>query len=413
MSPQELAAMMNAAAKKKPAAARAALAYAPKVVDVGLPQEAFDSGAVQDSSATPTSDARRQALMALELGNQAPLPAPPLSVTSEATSTPVAPPQPPPPDERVAAEASDKDAEYRRLFETATRQLIAGLTRTPTAETVSQPGKAVSELDARKKALLQLEGIKANTAKDRAEAAKSWVEAESLPSKYAQAAQDKALAQKHWDMTYAASLDNNAASRENAAATRSISERQLGLHAQSVQLAEKGQEYSQTAGIPAGYHIAAGAKPDEVQRRSSAEIVEARAASLPIIEEIARLSADKEALMPSGQKRARLEQQIQMLGGKIRKMENLGVPSGGDLKIVKDVQGDPSSFVSVLTGRGPTAMDEVRKYLNSNVHARLSTLGIEPNGAAAPSGPAAPKRVVNPATGEVLELRGGQWVKAP
>lgn len=411
MSPQELAAMLNAAAKKKPAAARAALAYAPKVVDVGLPQEAFDSGAVQDSSATPTSDARRQALMALEMGNQAPLPAPPLSATSEATSTPVAPPQPPP-DERVAAEASDKDAEYRRLFETATRQLIAGLTRTPTAETVSQPGKAVSELDARKKALLQLEGIKANTAKDRAEAAKSWVEAESLPSKYAQAAQDKALAQKHWDMTYAASLDNNAASRENAAATRSISERQLGLHAQSVQLAEKGQEYSQTAGIPAGYHIAAGAKPDEVQRRDAATVIAARESALPIIAQIEALSKDPEAMLPNGKKRAQLKQQVQMLANSIRVTEGLGVPSGPDTQITKDIQGDPEAFVSLLTQRGPTSMAGVRTYFADKVGAKLKTYGIEPNGATAPAS-AAPKRVVNPATGEVLELRGGQWVKAP
>lgn len=167
-----------------------------------------------------------------------------------------------------------------------------------------------------------------------------------------------------------------------------------------------------TEGLPYGYRLREGANPSKKQREDAATAVEQRDAIMPIVDQLEALVAQGPARLADLATRKEIEQRVEQIGAAIRTIENLGVPSGPDVKIQMRLVGDPNSPVSEISGALPKMLKNLRSYFGNKTDTRLRTFGIEKDEAPQPAPASAPDTPPIPPAGKVqmLDVESGEAV---
>lgn len=139
-------------------------------------------------------------------------------------------------------------------------------------------------------------------------------------------------------------------------------------------------DYDRAEGLPYGYELLPGAKPSKKQREDVEGLTtntEAMNSNIDALDNIIKNTPKTALLNPGSNEHQRMGQLIGEIGANVRVSEGLGVPSGPDTKITKDLQGDPDNAFNIIMGRGGSAMAEMRRYSQNKVSAKLHNLGIK------------------------------------
>lgn len=141
---------------------------------------------------------------------------------------------------------------------------------------------------------------------------------------------------------------------------------------------EKQAEYERRLkeGIPAGYELAAGAQPTTKQREEAAKIVISRGMVDESINQVRELLKTPGAVA-NPRVRDLLAQQGQFIQTQLRVLEDLGVPSGPDAKILETLIGNPSSIVGEALDTTQQKLDALGKYVGKRVDKTASTYGLQ------------------------------------
>lgn len=171
----------------------------------------------------------------------------------------------------------------------------------------------------------------------------------------------------------------------------SIGKKMLGVRAADIAERRREREartqLAAVEGVPYGYKLKPGANPSKKQREDAATAVEQRDAVAPIVTRLEQLTSSGLERLASPAARAEVQQAAQQIGAAIRTIENLGVPSGPDMKIQLDLIGDPTSPINEVAGVLPALMKNLRDYFNNKTETRLRTFGIERAAAETPAAP--------------------------
>jgi hypothetical protein len=139
---------------------------------------------------------------------------------------------------------------------------------------------------------------------------------------------------------------------------------------------EEKRRLRSTEGMPFGYELEEGANPSKSQRESLADAIVERDAVTPSIDEMEQLTKGGLMRLANPSTRKQLAQVAQQIGASIRKIENLGVPSGPDMRIQLELIGDPGSAVNEVADVMPKLMANLRRYLDTKVEAKLRGFGV-------------------------------------
>lgn len=168
---------------------------------------------------------------------------------------------------------------------------------------------------------------------------------------------------------------------------------------------ERKAEYEQRLkeGIPAGWELQPGAQPTQKQREDAAKIVVSKSMVDESVDAIRKLLAQPNAVANPAT-RELLAQQGQFVQTQLRVLEDLGVPSGPDAKILATLIGDPESIKGAALDTTQKKLDALGKYVGNRVSATTSAYGLQRKQAAAPTGNAAK---LQPGTVNVRRKRDG------
>lgn len=141
---------------------------------------------------------------------------------------------------------------------------------------------------------------------------------------------------------------------------------------------EKQAEYERRLkeGIPAGYELAPGAQPTTKQREEAAKIVISRGMVDESINQVRELLKTPGAVA-NPRVRDLLAQQGQFIQTQLRVLEDLGVPSGPDAKILETLIGSPASLVGEALDTTQQKLDALGKYVGKRVDTTASTYGLQ------------------------------------
>lgn len=141
---------------------------------------------------------------------------------------------------------------------------------------------------------------------------------------------------------------------------------------------EKQAEYERRLkeGIPAGYELAPGAQPTTKQREEAAKIVISRGMVDDSINQVRELLKSPGAVA-NPRVRDLLAQQGQFIQTQLRVLEDLGVPSGPDAKILETLIGSPASLVGEALDTTQQKLDALGKYVGKRVDTTASTYGLQ------------------------------------
>lgn len=128
-------------------------------------------------------------------------------------------------------------------------------------------------------------------------------------------------------------------------------------------------------GIPAGWELQPGAAPTQKQREDAAKIVVSKSMVDESIGAIRNLLAQPGAVANPAT-RDLLAQQGQFVQTQLRVLEDLGVPSGPDAKILGTLIGDPESLKGEVLDTTQRKLDALGKYVGNRVNATTSTYGL-------------------------------------
>lgn len=161
-------------------------------------------------------------------------------------------------------------------------------------------------------------------------------------------------------------------------------------------------------GIPAGWELQPGAAPTQKQREDAAKIVVSKSMVEESIGAIRNLLAQPGAVANPAT-RDLLAQQGQFVQTQLRVLEDLGVPSGPDAKILATLIGDPESLKGEVLDTTTKKLDALGKYVGSRVNATTSTYGLRRKADKAPAD-AKPAPTSAPPPGTVHMTNGKEWV---
>lgn len=180
---------------------------------------------------------------------------------------------------------------------------------------------------------------------------------------------------------------------------------------------EKQAEYERRLkeGIPAGWELQPGAQPTQKQREEAAKIVISRGMVDDSIKQVRELLKTPGAVA-NPRVRDLLAQQGQFIQTQLRVLEDLGVPSGPDAKILETLIGSPSSIVGEALDTTQQKLDALGKYVGKRVDTTASTYGLRRKQAAAAAaangGPVHVRRKSDGAVVEVPAQTADKLVKA-
>jgi prepilin-type N-terminal cleavage/methylation domain-containing protein len=142
-------------------------------------------------------------------------------------------------------------------------------------------------------------------------------------------------------------------------------------------IAERTAEYERrlNEGVPAGWELQPGAQPTQKQREDAAKIVVSQQMVNESIGAIRNLLAQPGAVANPAT-RDLLAQQGQFVQTQLRVLEDLGVPSGPDAKILGTLIGDPESIKGEVFDTTQNKLDALGKYVGNRVNATTSTYGL-------------------------------------
>jgi hypothetical protein len=167
---------------------------------------------------------------------------------------------------------------------------------------------------------------------------------------------------------------------------------------------EKQAEYERRLkeGIPVGYELRPGAQPTTKQREDAAKLTISGDMVGENVRDI-RLLLSKPLAVEDPRTRELLAQQGQFIKTQLRVLEDLGVPSGPDAKILDTLIGDPESLKGNVLNTTMQKLDALSKYVNARVQATTFRYGLQPV-AAPPTRPAAPPEPATSPTGGAMKL---------
>jgi hypothetical protein len=128
-------------------------------------------------------------------------------------------------------------------------------------------------------------------------------------------------------------------------------------------------------GVPAGWELAPGAQPTQKQREDAAKIVVSKSMVDESVDAIRKLLAQPGAVANPAT-RELLAQQGQFVQTQLRVLEDLGVPSGPDAKILATLIGDPESIKGAALDTTQKKLDALGKYVGNRVNATTSAYGL-------------------------------------
>lgn len=183
---------------------------------------------------------------------------------------------------------------------------------------------------------------------------------------------------------------------------------------------EKQAEYERRLkeGIPSGWELQPGAQPTQKQREEAAKIVISRGMVDDSIGQVRELLKTPGAVA-NPRVRDLLAQQGQFIQTQLRVLEDLGVPSGPDAKILETLIGSPASIVGEALDTTQQKLDALSKYVGKRVDTTASTYGLQRKQAAATGGMVRVKRkrdgAVIPVASDVADalVAAGQADKVP
>jgi len=132
----------------------------------------------------------------------------------------------------------------------------------------------------------------------------------------------------------------------------------------------------QEEGLPYGYELMPRANPSKEQREKVAKLYYNKNAVVPLVAKLRPLVSDPTNLIEGNKNAKMIKTIIQQIGGKVRDMEGLGVPSGKDMEMQAQVMGDPESKWNAMIGATLPLLDQFDFFIGNNFDAGLKTYGI-------------------------------------
>lgn len=226
------------------------------------------------------------------------------------------------------------------------------------------------------------------------------------------------LTQEQIDEKFAADLDKTKAGAERLRRPAPMRAPKADKPQRDV-AGEKQAEYERRLkeGIPSGWELQPGAQPTQKQREEAAKIVISRGMVDDSIGQVRELLKTPGAVA-NPRVRDLLAQQGQFIQTQLRVLEDLGVPSGPDAKILETLIGSPASIVGEALDTTQQKLDALGKYVGKRVDTTASTYGLQRK-QAAPGGMVRVKRrrdgAVIPVAPDVADalVAAGQADKVP
>jgi hypothetical protein len=144
-------------------------------------------------------------------------------------------------------------------------------------------------------------------------------------------------------------------------------------------VAEKKADYERRLkeGIPVGYELRPGSQPTVQQRQDAAKLTVSGDVVRENLDGIRELLSSPMAVANPATRQL-LAQQGQFIKTQLRVLEDLGVPSGPDAKILDQLIGDPQSLTGELIDSTRQKLDALQKYVAARVQATTFRYGLQP-----------------------------------
>lgn len=144
-------------------------------------------------------------------------------------------------------------------------------------------------------------------------------------------------------------------------------------------VAEKKADYERRLkeGIPVGYELRPGSQPTVQQRQDAAKLTVSGDVVRENLDGIRGLLSSP-AAVANPATRQLLAQQGQFIKTQLRVLEDLGVPSGPDAKILDQLIGDPESLTGEVLDTTRQKLDALQKYVAARVQATTFRYGLQP-----------------------------------
>jgi hypothetical protein len=155
-------------------------------------------------------------------------------------------------------------------------------------------------------------------------------------------------------------------------------------------------------GVPVGYELRPGAQPTTQQRQEAAKLTISGDMVGENVRDIRSLLS-RPLAVEDPRTRELLAQQGQFIKTQLCVLEDLGVPSGPDAKILDTLIGDPESIKGNVLDTTMKKLDALSKYVNARVQATTFRYGLQPV-AAPPTRPATPPEAATSPTGGAMKL---------
>lgn len=144
-------------------------------------------------------------------------------------------------------------------------------------------------------------------------------------------------------------------------------------------VAEKKADYERRLkeGIPVGYELRPGSQPTVQQRQDAAKLTVSGDVVRENLDGIRGLLSSPTAVANPATRQL-LAQQGQFIKTQLRVLEDLGVPSGPDAKILDQLIGDPESLTGEVLDTTRQKLDALQKYVAARVQATTFRYGLQP-----------------------------------
>lgn len=303
--------------------------------------------------------------------------------------------------ELEAAQQLDSDEKARRLFETATRQLIGGITRTPVQPTLTQPSNSTAALLAKRRqdrldALRQMEGDN-NAARTAAYLSSNEASAEARKAAAEASAAKQGIEKERLDLTGELGRGRLELDREKFAASLKPKTPKPGSD-----LAPKG--------FPAGWELEGKTQPTPKQGEEFEKLVYSGEKMRGMTAQMKELlaSGDARRFVPGTAQHSRLKQLATEIMIEGKNVAELGALSGPDMGLMQAIAADPTAIQSAAKDM-PTLLDGLASWSDNSIKAKATSLGARRRGAEA--GKAAARPTATGANGEKYQLSadGKSW----
>ena len=255
-------------------------------------------------------------------------------------------------DELANARANDRTAAIARGFETAGRQLVAGISRTPILDTLTQQTNQVGEVRAAQKSRADKLRMAAEAARQSRETDDKLMNSES--SRILDLARAAALSRDMRSMKDPV-LENRRLSIEEKKAADATADRNRGfdLTEKKMGMAKPPKPPKIERGIPDGWEVNPASPPTEPMKGVFAKLVYDD-------HNIKGLTAKMKRLVDQASVRGRLDptqneeikQTAGMLDMAVKEVPKLGALSGPDMAIIRAISVDPTNFASLVKDQG-------------------------------------------------------------